>query len=326
MQYVHNSAPSAIRLERADLGLVLAVAESGGVTRAGSLLHLSQSALSRRLLDLEARVGAPLFRRAGRRMTPTALGEEICRRAVEVERSFVQAEASLHRGVRGGRRTVRVTTECYTAYHWLEAVLGPLRLEFPEVEVRLALEATREPELALRAGRVDAAIVSEALTISSTRKRAAKITEGGLRSWHLFDDELLVALAPEHPLAGKKFLRAEDLRREHVLVYDARQESAVLGLLIPAGVRPEQMSTVPLTEATIALVKAGTGVAVLAQWVLAPHLAAGTVRALSLSARGLRRSWNMVALETEADDTETFMPRFAELLRAHGPGYFSLAA
>jgi hypothetical protein len=28
----------------------------------------------------------------------------------------------------------------------------------------------------------------------------------------------------------------------------------------------------------------------------------------------------MVALETEADDTETFMPRFAELLRAHGPG------
>ena len=90
------------RTERADLGLVLAVAESGGVTRAGSLLHLSQSALSRRLLDLEARVGAPLFRRAGRRMTPTALGEEICRRAVEVERSFVQAEASLRRGVRGG--------------------------------------------------------------------------------------------------------------------------------------------------------------------------------------------------------------------------------
>src|SRR5260221_1758551 len=259
-------------------------------------------------------------------MTPTALGEEICRRAVEVERSFVQAEASLQRGVRGGRRTVRVTTECYTAYHWLEAVLAPLRHEFSEVEVRLALEATREPELALRAGRVDAAIISEALTISSTRKRAVKIRYEGLSSWHLFDDELLVALAPEHPLAGKKFLRAEDLRREHVLVYDARQESAVLGLLIPAGVRPEQMSTVPLTQATIALVKAGNGVAVPTRLGLAPHLAAGTGRALSLSARGRQRRWDMVALETEADDTETFMPRFAELLRAHGPGYFSLAA
>jgi hypothetical protein len=51
-----------------------------------------------------------------------------------------------------------------------------------------------------------------------------------------------VALAPEHPLAGKKFLRAEDLRKEHVLVYDSRQESNLLRVLIPAGVRPEQMS------------------------------------------------------------------------------------
>src|SRR5258708_39383541 len=134
MQDVYSSAPSAIRLERADLGLVLAVAEAGGVTGAGTRLHLSQSALSRRLLDLEARVGAPLFRRAGRRMTPTALGEEICRRAVEVERSFVQAEASLRRGVRGGRRAVRVTTERYTAYPRLAALLGPVRLEFQEWE------------------------------------------------------------------------------------------------------------------------------------------------------------------------------------------------
>ena len=113
--------------------------------------------------------------------------------------------------------------------------------------------------------------------------------------------------------------RRNAFRKEHLLVYDSRQESNLLRLLIPAGVRPEQMSTVPLTEATVALVKAGTGVGVLARWVLTPHLAAGTVRGLALSAHGLRRRWNMVALATEADDTDAFMPRFAKLLRAHGP-------
>src|SRR5260370_32314530 len=123
MQDVHRSAPSTIRLERADLGLVLAVAESGGVTRAGSLLHLSQSALSRRLLDLEAGVGAPLFRRAGRRMTTTALGEEICRRAVEVAQSFVQSGASLSRGGLRVGRTVRATAASYTPGRLRERIL-----------------------------------------------------------------------------------------------------------------------------------------------------------------------------------------------------------
>src|SRR5258708_12915786 len=120
----------------------MAVAEAGGVTRAGAPLHLSQAALSRRLLDLEGRVGAPLFRRAGRRMTPTALGEEICRRAVEVEQSFVEAEASLRRGVRGGRRTVRVNTQCYPAYPWLQALLHPSRLQLPHLYLPLTPEPT----------------------------------------------------------------------------------------------------------------------------------------------------------------------------------------
>src|SRR5260370_35446071 len=118
MQDVHSSAPSAIRLERADLGLVLAVAESGGVTRAGARLHLSQSALSRRLLDLEGRVGAPLFRRAGRSMTPTARGCGVCRRAGEVGRSVVQTQASLPRGGPRRPRKVRGATESYTGHHW----------------------------------------------------------------------------------------------------------------------------------------------------------------------------------------------------------------
>ena len=56
MQDVHDSAPSAIRLERADLGLVLAVAESGGVTRAGSLLHLEQRIMLTVLLLLSLSV------------------------------------------------------------------------------------------------------------------------------------------------------------------------------------------------------------------------------------------------------------------------------
>jgi LysR family transcriptional regulator, regulator for metE and metH len=247
-------------------------------------------------------------------MISTALGEEICRRATEVERSFAQAEASLQRAVRAGWRTVRVTPECYTGYHWLPAVLGPLKREFPEIDVRLVPEATREPELALRAGRIDIAIVTEAL---APKKKAVKQEE--LFSCPLFDDELVVALAPEHPLARKKFVQPEDFLNEHLLVYDPRPEGNLFRLLIPAGVRPAKVTVVPLTEATVGLVKAGVGIAVLARWALTPHLVTGTIQGLPLGPRGLRRRWRMLALADDVDNSDGFVRRFVELLRAHGP-------
>src|SRR5947199_5406157 len=65
-------------LETRHLRLVAAVVEHGTLTKAGRVLHMTQSGLSRQLLDLETRLGLPLFHRLGKRMVPTPGGE--CRR------------------------------------------------------------------------------------------------------------------------------------------------------------------------------------------------------------------------------------------------------
>jgi DNA-binding transcriptional LysR family regulator len=57
------------------LEFVVGVAEQGGFRRAAADLHISQSALSRAIATIEARVGAPLFHRTSQGVTLTAVGE-----------------------------------------------------------------------------------------------------------------------------------------------------------------------------------------------------------------------------------------------------------
>src|ERR1051325_5666598 len=61
---------SPMDLEIRHLRLVMAIAETGSVTRAGGRLYLTQSALSHQLKDIEGRLGRGLFHRLGQRMGP----------------------------------------------------------------------------------------------------------------------------------------------------------------------------------------------------------------------------------------------------------------
>ena len=63
-------------IEIRHLRMVAAVAASGSVTRAASEVHLTQSAVSHQLRDIEERLGTALFLRVGKRMVPTPRASE----------------------------------------------------------------------------------------------------------------------------------------------------------------------------------------------------------------------------------------------------------
>jgi LysR family transcriptional regulator for metE and metH len=295
-----------MELEIRHLKLVEAIAGEGTMTRAAARLYITQSALSHQLAGLEQALGVSLFRRVPRGMTLTRAGEKLLDCAQSVLPTVREAQELVTASESEAQGTLRISTECYTCYHWLPSRLKAFHASFPRVEVEIVVEATRRPIEALLAGELDLAIVS------GLPARAA------VTSRPLFEDELVAILSPEHPLARRRSLSPHDFVPEHLITYSvpARQLTVYQQFFDPAGVAPARISRVDLTEAIVEMVKANLGIAVLARWAIARHLNAATLKALPLGRRGLHRKWYAVSVKSRRPPA--YLESFVDLLAEEG--------
>lgn len=295
-----------LNLEIRHFRLVQSIAEEGTVTAASRRLHLTQSALSHQLKDIEDRLGVALFMRLGKKMILTPAGGKLLGSARSILDEVERIEQEVAGLARESEGVLRIATECYTAYSWLPAVLDGFGRKHPGVQVHVVAEATGRPVEALLSGKLDLAIVS------------SEIEDRRLSSTHLFEDELLVIASRDHPLASRKFVRPSDFATESLLVYTSLEESLLYrALLAPSGIRPRAVSQVQLTEAMLSMVQAGIGIAVLARWAVAPYLRARNLRAIPLKRPGLRREWRAVRLKTPS--TPAYFVEFIDRLARYCP-------
>ena len=295
----------ALHLEVRHLKLVETVAKEGGLTKAANRLHVTQSALSHQLRDIEDKLGTPLFLRLNKKMLLTQAGERLLGSAPAVLDELKRVEEDIRQIALHREGILRISTECYTCYHWLPPVLKPFNREFPRVEVRIVAEATHRPIEALLDGKLDLAITSAA-----TRNQKLMFKP-------LFKDEMVVIVSPDHPLASRSYVSAKDFAAEHLLVYSLPKEELTIfqKILSPAGISPKHLSRVELTEAIIEMVKAGLGVGVMARWAVTPHIDAGSLRALPLTAKGFHRQWSAAMIRHRS--MPPYLMRFVELLAAN---------
>jgi len=275
-------------LEVRHLQLLIAVTEERGVTKAGNRLHLTQSAVSHQLKDIEEKLGTRLFLRDRKRMILTAAGEKLLETARGVVAQLQKAEQEI-RDIGAERRgRLRISTQCYTCYRWLPSLLKLFNEKNPGIDVDIVADATRQPVQALLDGKLDIALVSR-----SPRDRRLAVKP-------LFTDELMAVMAPGHRLASKSYVRPEELADERLLIHNSPQENVVIqGLLIPAGVSPQHVSQVQLTEAMTEMAKAGLGVGLVSKWAVREEVAAGALRAVRLTPKGFHRPWSAVTLRSE---------------------------
>jgi LysR family transcriptional regulator for metE and metH len=297
-------------LEVRHLKLVVAIAEEGTITKASHRLHLTQSALSYQLRDIEGRLDTKLFLRVNRKMLLTPAGESLLPAARRLLRELGQAEELARQNSSAGAGRIRLSTECYTCYHWLPLALSKFRAEFPRVAIEVNVAATRKPVSALLKEEIE-------LAIASTPTRDKR-----LHARPLFQDEMVVVMRSDHPLAARAYVRAADFADVSLLTYSpVKEENDVFSrVLLPAGVTPKEVLPIGLTEAIVEMIKAGMGISVMAKWSVAPYLKGKGLAALPLTSKGLRRQWNAVTLKDRL--LPDFTRAFIELLAAQSASIF----
>lgn len=246
-----------------DLRLLMAIADTGSLSRAAAGFPIALSAASNRLRLLEQRIGLPLFVRHADGMTPTPAGRialDHARRVVGESRQLGEALKALT----GQRRvTVRVAANTVANSTFLPPALGSYLIDFPEVDLQIEEKPSKQVLQAVLADEVDLGVLD------------GNISLAGITTLPFRHDRLVLFVPRDHALAdrGHCLLREAlgypfvGMPRERALQTFVEEWATRLGRPLTMRVRT------PGFFALAQLVAQGVGLAVLPEAVARRHQA-----------------------------------------------------
>jgi DNA-binding transcriptional LysR family regulator len=290
------------------LGYVIAIAEEGSISGAARRLHLTQPTLSRQLRELEGQLGATLFSRQGRGLTPTPAGEVLVRRAVTLLAEADSLLGDVRLAAQGMSGQLTVTFAGSGINGPLGGALSRVRRELPRVDLQLR-ESFNDTEMSagVLEGRFD-------LAVQRLPMRDARLST---QVW--WQEPLTLFLPAGHPLARSSEPAPLTALGQIPLVVWPRDVSPrsydeIIALCHSAGVVPQISAEGRSIQTLLALVAAKFGAAVLAD----SHRA---LRRIGVTPRPLAGTSTTLHLVWRTEDTNPLTERIRTVLTdALGPG------
>jgi len=243
-------------VELRHLQYFIAVATTGGFGRAARSLHVSQSAISEQVRDLEEEIGAELFDRTQRQIRLTAEGEIFLDGAKETLAAAERAVKAVHRSKRGEEGRLTIGFFVGGNGRFFPELIRAFRAQYPLVKVSLVEMVPAQQWAALQAGTID---------VGFTRPNTV-MAQGTVRTEKFYSERLYAVLPKDHPLALQTEIYPKELREENFVMCERQTSPAVFdrifALCAEAGFVPKIVTTASVSSGVIALTEAGEGVSV----------------------------------------------------------------
>ena len=260
------------------------LARTGSFTLTARELFLTQSAVSHSMKALETDIGCRLLDRVGKKVMLTQAGEHMLKHAHVILREMLAVRDGIEHLGKWGRGRLRIGTTASICQVLLPPVLREFKESFPQSLIQVEPGDSRELITGLERQRMDLAVV---LQLPSDDR---------FEFLPLFGDELVFIASPLHPWAQAGEVTRAEVAKQNLIIYRKsshtfrlvddyfRKEDIVLNTVIELG----------SMEAIKEMVKLGLGVSIMAPWIAQQELRDGSLVALPLGRRKLKREWGIL--------------------------------
>ena len=294
-----------------DLRYLVAVADHQHFGRAAKACFVSQPTLSMQIKKLETELGVALVERSPRRIMLTQAGERVVERARIVLREADTIVDIAQQAKEPESGTLRIGLFPTLGPYLLPHVVPQVHARFPHLELLLVEEKTEEILARLRNGELDVGIL------------ARPVHDDQLHEEPLFDEDFVLAVPADHPLAGTSGPAATSvISGERLLLLDEghclRDQALAVCELSGASERNGFRAT--SLETLRQMVAAGVGVTLLPELAVRPPVPpSDDVRLIRFAEPVPRREIAMYWRQTSAQ--REFLPQLAALFRDLPAGF-----
>lgn len=278
-------------LEIRHLETLSAIRATGSLQEAAETLHVTQSALSHQLRDLEVRLNVQLLNRRTRPARLTTAALRILALADEVLPKVRATERELKQLAAGRTGRLYLAIDCHSCFQWLMPALDEFRIHWPDVTLDLSAAFSFAPLPALLRGDLDMVITSDPQQIA------------GIDYTPLFKYELVLAMAAKHPLAAYAYIEPEQLADQTLITYPVERQrlDVFTQFLDPADVSPAEIRKAELTPIIMQLVASLRGVTALPNWAISEYQHSPWLRTAKLGEQGI---WRTLYAAKRSEDTD----------------------
>ncbi len=282
-----------------------AVVRLGGYTRAAEALHLSQPTISVQIKKLCDTLGYPLLEQAGGQTRTTTIGQNVYVAAVEILDKLVELgeTASEETNELKGDLRIAVVT---TAKYFMPRLLAGFIRQHPGVTPYLTVTNRATVLDRLKSNEDDLLIMGQVPK------------DLDVKAHRFINNKLVIAGAPDHPMAQARGTSLETLSRERFIMREkgSGTRQVLENMLAEQGIQISPYMELQSSEAIKQCVMAGLGIALLSQHNLQMDLASNNIAVLPVNGFPLVRSWYAVH---QKNKKLGIIPRtFLEIIRNEG--------